>query len=121
MLAQQRMQRHGINIPRTRAEWQSSSIPSHQSFGGGVSFEKHDFGCTVIFPAGPVTMDFAEGGRLLGLRIEALLSFVGTETQEYGFCNLEALKAAIASAFDANSLQIGQSDLVFLSKNHSYT
>lgn len=120
MLAQQRMQRHGINIPLTKAAWQSTKIPEYKMLGDGISFDKHDFGCTVTFPAGPVTMEFEEDGKMFGLLIKNLEAFAGDDLEGYGFKSAADLADAFELAYKSGVLEMPSGQLAYLKSGYSY-
>lgn len=118
--AQARIRAFGISIPMSKSDWQSSNVPAFAQLEEDITFEKHDYGCTVTFVPGTIKIEFNEAGKGNGVRLENLPSFAGNAVTDYGFKDADELAIAFRSAVADGGLMMGDDGLAYLSPEYSY-
>lgn len=120
VLALLKMRDSDIEIPITQRDWASTGIPSQKIIGKDTSFEKRDSGCTVIFPAGTVEIEFSEGGRKFGFRLGNLLAFATDDLEDYGFRDAAELASVFNASIMGAKFDLGCDGLAYLKLEHSF-
>lgn len=118
--AQAKIRAFGIPIPMSKSDWQSPNVPAFAQLEEDITFEKHDYGCTVTFVPGPIKIEFNESGKGNAVRMENLLSFAGNVVTNYGFRDADELAVAFRSAVATGALKLGRDGLAYLSPEYSY-
>lgn len=118
--AQAKIRAFGIFIPMLKSDWQSHNVPSFAQLEEDITFEKHEYGCTVTFAPGPIKIEFNEAGKGNGVRLENLSSFAGNVVTDYGFKDADELAVAFRSAVATGVLMLGRDGLAYLSPEYSY-
>lgn len=118
--AQSKIRAFGISIPMSKSDWQSNGVPSFAQLEEDITFEKHEYGCTVTFVPGPIKIEFNEAGKGNGVRLENLPSFAGNVVTDYGFKDADELAVAFRSAVATGVLMLGRDGLAYLSPEYSY-
>lgn len=118
--AQAKIRAFGIFIPMLKSDWQSPTVPSFAQLEEDITFEKHDYGCTVTFVPGPIKVEFNEAGKGHGVRLENLSSFAGNVVTDYGFKDADELAAAFRSAIATGVLMLRTDGLAYLSPDFAY-
>lgn len=122
LLSQQIMKQHGIYFPSSKSEWQSSAIPEKRMLGRTISFIKNDFGCTVNFRAGPVTINFDgfRGEEIAGFELNNLIAFMNRRYAEYEFETEDELISVFNKAIEAGDIVKSVSGQHDLSEKYRY-
>lgn len=98
------MQRSGIPMPFSSADWIETDIPQYGELEGGIRYFKHGFGCEVSLATGTVDFDFGERGEIGGFDAWRLTHFAGSRLVEYGFDTEVTLRSCFADAVAAGVL-----------------
>ncbi|WP_080407077.1 DUF6896 domain-containing protein [Burkholderia ubonensis] len=98
------MQRSGIRMPFSSADWIETEIPVHGELEGGVHYFKHGSGCAVKLPTGEVDFDFGKDGEIGGFDEWRLTRFAKNKLEEYGFETEDSLKKHFTEAVIKGSL-----------------
>lgn len=118
--AQAKIRAFGISIPMSKSDWQSLDVALFAQLEEDITFEKHEYGCTVTFISGPIRIDFNKAGNGNGVRLDNLSSFAGNVLTDYGFRDAVELASAFRSSVAEGSLTTDDDGLAYLSPEYSY-
>ncbi|WP_212410134.1 hypothetical protein [Erwinia sp. E602] len=108
------MQRSGINMPSSVAEWIESDFYYNRNLDDGITFFKHGAGCTVGLISGEVDFDFGKDGAIGGFDSWRLIRFAGNEIAKYGFNSTESLMISFKAALNEGALVHSEPCLFYL-------
>ncbi|MDQ0627265.1 DUF6896 domain-containing protein [Paraburkholderia graminis] len=98
------MQRSGIPMPFSSADWIEMNLSPYGELEGGIHYFKHGAGCKVDLASGTVDFDFGERGEIGGFDAWRLTEYAGGRLAQYGFDTKAVLDDCFAAAVTAGFL-----------------
>jgi hypothetical protein len=110
------MQRSGIQMPYSSAEWVEFDIPMHGELKGNARYFKHGVGCEIRFPMSSVDFDFGDQGEIDGFDLWRLQQFSEENFYKYGFETQGVIKQLFEEAIAAEELIYSGHILYYVAK-----